>query len=235
MSSQTRLNVQGLSKAYRRKVVLKEVSLVAEASEAIAILGSNGAGKSTFMGCLTGQRVPDVGTIELCGHDIFDAPRAVAECMGFVPEHPFLYGELTVGEMLRFVAEAKGMERGTADSETARLLEMFTLTGAEEVLCRELSQGMGRKVAIIAGILHRPQLLVLDEVFNGLDRPSVEKLLTELEQRREDGSAVLVASHDLHLLADWCERGLLLSKEGHQDLQGDSWREWAANPTLQTA
>lgn len=226
------LVVDHLSKSYHRRPILKAVELQVHPGEAVAVIGPNGAGKSTFLGCLTGERLPDQGKIRLCGHDPFSDPARAAQCLGFVPEHPFLYGELTVAETLRFIAEVRGMERATAEGESARLLGLFGLAGAEGVLCRELSQGMGRKVAITAALLHRPRLMVLDEVFNGLDRPSTEKLLAELEERRTEGAAVLLSSHDLALLAEWCDRGLLLAPAGHAGLTGESWEAWKREPTL---
>lgn len=232
MKSTILLEVTGLSKSYRRKSVLKNLGFQMRSGQAVAILGANGAGKSTLLGCLTGERVPDAGSIRICGNDPFSDPAGVARCMGFVPEHPFLYGELTVGEMLRFVAEAREMDRKVAAEETVRLLELFTLAGAEGTLCRELSQGMGRKVAVISALLHRPYVMILDEVFNGLDRPSTEKLLGELAERRANGAVVLLSSHDLTLLADWCERGLLLAPEGPVQLDGEAWQKWRERPAL---
>jgi ABC-2 type transport system ATP-binding protein len=234
MSGEPILRVGSLAKAYRRRPVLRGVSLQVFRGEAVAIIGRNGAGKSTFLGCLSGDRVPDSGTVEVCGHDPFSDPLQVARCMGFVPEQPFLYGELTVGETLRFVAEVRDLEPAAAEVEASRLLERLGLVGAESLLCRELSQGMARKVAVTAALLHAPRLLVLDEVFNGLDRPSGEALLRELDDRRERGAAVLLASHDLSLLAAWCQRGLLLHPEGWVELEGEAWRQWRAAPTLAT-
>lgn len=226
------LRVRSLSKAYRRRQILHDVSFQVGPGEALAIVGPNGAGKSTLLGCLTGDRVPDSGDIAICGHDPFSAPAAAAHCMGFVPEHPFLYGELTVAEVLRFVAEVRGTDRTHAAAEAARLLALFGLVGAESILCRELSQGMGRKVAITAALLHRPRLLVLDEVFNGLDSPSTHGLLEELAARRAQGAAVLLSSHDLALLAAWCDRGLLLAPETLSLLDGAAWETWRKAPRL---
>jgi ABC-2 type transport system ATP-binding protein len=226
------LRIEGLYKSYRRRPVLQGVSLTVSPSDAVAVIGPNGAGKSTFLGCLSGERLPDSGSIRICGFDPFADSASVAECMGFVPEQPFLYGELTVLEILRFIAEVRHLDRDHSAAEAARLLELFGLLGAEGTLCRELSQGMNRKVAIIAALLHRPRLLVLDEVFNGLDNPSSEALLSELESRREEGSAVLLSSHDLALLADHCNRGLLLAPDGSLDLVGDHWRRWRESPGL---
>jgi ABC-2 type transport system ATP-binding protein len=226
------LEVRDLSKSYRRRSVLRELSMGVGAGEAVAIIGPNGAGKSTFLGCVTGERVPDAGTVRICGHDPFSDPRGVAECMGFVPEQPFLYGELTVGEILRFVAEVRRIDREVAAEETARLLARFGLEGAENAFCRELSQGMARKAAVIAALLHRPRLLVLDEAFNGLDLPSAERLVLELDERRRGGASVLLSSHDLELLAGWCDRGLLLAPSGWSVLDGEEWEDWKRAPAL---
>jgi ABC-2 type transport system ATP-binding protein len=227
------LVVTSLSKSYRRVKVLRDLNLSARAGEAVAVVGSNGAGKSTFLGCITGDRLPDAGEIRICGFDPFSDPAGAAGCMGFVPEQPFLYPELTVGEMLRFVAEARRLPMDGAEAETTRLLELLGLAGAEGALCRELSQGMGRKVAILAALLHRPKLLILDEAFNGLDRSSSDRLSAELQSRRGAGAAVVLSSHDLAFLAEWCDRGILLSPgEPPISLEGDLWSRWRAAPTL---
>lgn len=227
------LLVSALTKSYRRSTVLRDLAISASPGDAVAVVGSNGAGKSTLLGCVTGDRLPDAGSIAVCGIDPFSDPVGAARCMGFVPEQPYLYPELTVGEMLRFVAEARGLPEADAAGETSRLQALLGLAGAEGALCRELSQGMGRKVAIIAALLHRPRLLILDEAFNGLDHSSSERLSGELRERREGGAAVVLSSHDLDFLADWCNRGVLLSPgESSLELDGDLWERWRAAPTL---
>src|SRR5690606_3428089 len=95
-SSLPRLEVRGLTKSYRRRVVLRSLDMSVHAGDAVALIGRNGAGKSTLLGCITGDRLPDRGEIRVCGADPFSDPVAVAKCMGFVPEQPFLYGELTI-------------------------------------------------------------------------------------------------------------------------------------------
>jgi ABC-2 type transport system ATP-binding protein len=227
------LRVDGLRKGYRRGPVLRDVSFSLAAGEAVALLGSNGAGKSTLLGCLTGDRVPDAGSVTLCGAEPFSDLRGAAGCMGFVPEQPFLYGELTVGETLQFVAEARGMPRSGAADEAARLLALLGLAGAEGTLCRELSQGMGRKTALAAALLHAPRVILLDEALNGLDRTSAARLVGELEARRAAGACVLLSTHDLDFAAAWCGRGLLLAPGARwRMLDGEAWRAWGASPTL---
>lgn len=229
------LVVDGLRKAYRGRVVLRDVGFEVRAGQAVAVIGPNGSGKSTLLGCITANRLPDRGEIRICGANPFSDPRTAARCMGFIPEQPFLYGELTVGEMLGFVAAARGLPKGEVGAETARLLALLGLHGAEDVLCRELSQGMGRKVALICALLHAPRTIILDEALNGLDLPSVERLLEELNGRREGGAAVLISSHDLTFLADWCGQGLLLAPIGGWEwLEGEEWERWCAAPSLRS-
>lgn len=228
------LRVRGLGKAYRGRAVLRALSLDVQSGEAVAVVGPNGAGKSTLLGCITGDRTPDTGEVLVCGDDAFRDLAAAARCIGYVPERPYLYDELTVAELLRFVAEARGLPAGAADAETHRLLGLLSMRGAESVLCRELSQGMGRKTAIAAALLHRPPLIVLDEAFNGLDLTSVQRLRGELDARRDAGDAVLISSHDLGFLAEWCDRGLFLAPDAASVmLDGERWAAWKAEPSVQ--
>jgi len=227
------LSVRALRKQYRRRVVLGGVTFDVRPGEAVALAGPNGAGKSTLIGCITADRVPTAGEVRLCGADPFERPREAAACMGFVPEQPFLYPELSVAELLRFVAAARGLDADASAAEAARLLGMLGLAGAEQTLCRELSQGMGRKTAIAAALLHRPRMIVLDEALNGLDRTSAERLVAELDARRATGAAVLISSHDLDFLAGWCGRGILLPSVGTwRLLEGDDWEAWRRAPSL---
>lgn len=230
------LAIQALRKGYRGRPVLAGLSFTGFAGEAIGVIGANGAGKSTLLGCLTGDRLPDAGSIRLCGVDPFSDPRAAARCMGVVPEHPFLYGELSVAEMLAFVGEARALPAATASGETERLLALLGLAGAEHTLCRELSQGMARKVAVAAALLHRPRVIVLDEALNGLDRPSSARLVAELDERCAEGALVLLSSHDLDFVAAWCQRALLLLPGARwQALDGPAWLRWAQTPSLAAA
>lgn len=228
------LVVRGLGKGYRGRPVLRDVGFSVAPGEAVALLGSNGAGKSTLLGCLTGDRLPDRGEVRLCGADPFSDLRGAARCTGFVPERPFLYEELTVGELVELVAEARGLPLEEARAEAGRLLALLGLRGAEGVLSRELSQGMGRKTAILLALLHHPRVILLDEALNGLDAPSAARVVEELDRRREAGAAVLLSSHDLDFVAGWCGRGVLLAPGARwRLLEGPEWEAWRAAPTLE--
>jgi ABC-2 type transport system ATP-binding protein len=228
------LQVDRLRKRYRRAIVLDGVTFSVAAGEAVALVGSNGAGKSTLLGCITGDRLPDGGEIRIAGADPFAEPVNAAHAMGVVPEQPFLYPELTVGEILRFAAEARALERAAATAEIERLLALLGLADAENAPCRELSQGMARKTAIAMALLHRPPLLLLDEAMNGLDRTSADRLRSELDARRAAGTSVLISSHDLDFLAEWCDRGILLGRGGRwRLLDGEGWQQWRGAPGLE--
>lgn len=228
------LSVERLCKAYRRRAVLTQVSFSVAAGESVAVIGPNGAGKSTLLGCIAGDRLPDSGSIRVCGADPFSDLPAAARCMGVIPEQPFLYGELTVSELLGFVLEVRRSWGQDCREEADRLLSLLGLGGAEGSLCRELSQGSARKVALAAALVHRPRLIVLDEAFNGLDRPSATRLVEELRARLALGAAVLVSSHDLELLADLCHRGLLFARSGAvEELAGADWERWRNSPSLE--
>jgi ABC-2 type transport system ATP-binding protein len=227
------LAVLELRKKYRRGVVLNGVTFDVRPGEAVALVGSNGVGKSTLIGCVTADRLPDAGAVRICDADPFADTVGAAACLGYVPEQPFLYPELSVAELLRFVAAARGLNEAASAAETARLLALLGLAGAESTLCRELSQGMGRKTAIAAALLHQPRMIVLDEALNGLDRTSAERLIAELDARRAAGAAVLISSHDLDFLARWCTRAVHLPAPGTwRVLDGDDWAGWQRAPTL---
>jgi ABC-2 type transport system ATP-binding protein len=165
--------------------------------------------------------------------DPFSDLGGAARCIGVIAEQPFLYGELTVAEMLELVVEVRRPYLPEGAEEARRLLALLGLEGAEGALCRELSQGMGRKVALIAALLHRPRLIVLDEAFNGLDLTSADRLVEELNRRRREGAAVLISSHDLALLARLCDRGLLVRGGAEvAPLEGEDWERWRAAPSL---
>src|SRR5262249_50373833 len=117
--------VRGVRKKYRRGVVLDGVSFEVRPGEAVALAGPNGAGKSTLIGCVTADRLPDAGEVRILGADPFADAAAAAAALGFIPEQPFLYPELTVAELLRFVAAARGMDGAAAAAETERLLALL--------------------------------------------------------------------------------------------------------------
>ena len=120
------LEVENLKKTYPNGVeALKGISLSVAPGDFYALLGPNGAGKSTLIGCVTADRLPDAGAVRICGADPFADMAGAAACLGYVTEQPFLYPEVSVAELLRFVAAARGLDDGASRDEAARLLALL--------------------------------------------------------------------------------------------------------------
>ena len=157
-----------------------------DAGEFVGLVGPNGAGKSTTIQLLTVQLMPSTGSVNVCGVDATSDPNEVRKHIGYVPEFPTLYEYLTAEEMVSFVADI----RGGGDVDWA-----LELTGLGEDAGRPIqgySQGMRRKTAIACALVAKPKLIVLDESLNGLDPPSVERVLNALEMLRKEGSAIIL-------------------------------------------
>ena len=197
------LSVEKAVKRYGSVVALDGVDLEVGAGEFVALLGPNGAGKSTLMQLLTGLFVADAGTIRVAGLDMaHDAVRALAR-IGVVFQQPTLDLELTVRANLRFHADLHGLDRRTADARIGHELARFDLAGTARRKARELSGGNRRRVELARALLHRPEVLLMDEPTVGLDPGSRALLLRHvLELRQGQRVGVLWATH----LVDEAER-----------------------------
>ena len=205
------VKLSDLSKSFGSVQALKKLSLSIDAGEFVGLVGPNGAGKSTTIQLLTAQLMPSSGSL-MCVGSMHIRPKRVSKHIGYVPEFPTLYGYLTAEEMVSFVADI----RGGGDVDWA-----LELTGLGEDAGRPIqgySQGMRRKTAIACALVAKPKLIVLDESLNGLDPPSVERVLNALEMLRKEGSAIILSTHVLDTLERLATRIVLLS-EGQ--LQGD--------------
>lgn len=196
-----------LSKQFGRVHAVNDVSFSIEAGEFVGLVGPNGAGKSTTIKMLTGQLLPTSGTVQICGIDISAEPNKGRAELGYVPEFPELYTYLSAREMISFVAQI----RGRGDVEWA--LSLTGLGDDADRLIREYSQGMRRKTAIACAMVAKPKVLVLDEALNGLDPPSVDRVLRALNEVRSQGTAVVLSTHVLDTLEKIATRIIML-KDG---------------------
>jgi ABC-2 type transport system ATP-binding protein len=193
-------------------VAVDDLSLTVRPGEICGLLGPNGAGKTTTIMVVAGQTEPDRGESLICGHDIQIEALAAKAKLGFVPQEPFLYRYLTADEFLRFVADVHGVDAERRDRRITDELTRFNLLDVRSNLIGEYSTGMAKKVAVAAALLADPPVLVLDEVFAGLDPPAVTVLKKRLAEKRAAGAAVLLASHDLETVAEVCNRVAILAK-----------------------
>ena len=191
------IELRNLSKSFGAKTVLHNVSLTAETGYCVGVLGRNGAGKSTLFNLLTNVLLPNGGDIRLDGEVLGETfPVAVKRRMGALVNQAYLVEQLTPEEYLQFVARIYGLReaQGRIDSLLAHLLEDY-----ESVRYKQLgtfSTGMKQKVAIASCLLHRPELLILDEPFNGLDVFTADSVITLLNSYRPQ-ALTFVSSHNL--------------------------------------
>ena len=218
------LEASGLCKAYGKHVALRALEVKVGPGELVALVGENGAGKSTSLGILSGRIVPDRGHALLAGFDLFKAPLEARRRMAYVAQDLFSPPHLSIEELARFVCGVKGIT--PPPGELARLLALAGLAERGDRLIGELSHGMQRKAAWVVALLSRPALLLLDEGLAGLDATSCEALVGEIGRLMGQGLAVLWTEHELSLIAPLATRVLVL-RGGSQaeSLDGDALRE----------
>lgn len=207
------IEVSHLSKKYGTHPAIEDLSFTVGDGQIFGLLGPNGAGKSTIMNILTGYLAPTSGEVKVAGFSLPEQTQQAKACVGYLPEQPPLYPEMTVQEYLDFVAELKGVKHAQRKQQ---VLAAARRTGLEEVLprvIRSLSKGYRQRVGIAQALLGSPQLIILDEPTVGLDPAQVIEIRNLI---RELGKAhtVILSSHILSEVQAVCQQVLILSK-GH--------------------
>ena len=206
------IEVSHLSKKYGTHPAIEDLSFTVGDGQIFGLLGPNGAGKSTIMNILTGYLAPTSGEVKVAGFSLPEQARQAKACVGYLPEQPPLYPEMTVQEYLDFAAELKGIKKKADRKEQVR--KAARRTGLEEVLprlIRSLSKGYRQRVGIAQALLGAPQLIILDEPTVGLDPAQVieiRRLIQELGKTH----TVILSSHILSEVQAVCSRVLILSK-----------------------
>ena len=207
------IQAQGLRKTFGKVKAVQDISFSIDQGELVGLVGPNGAGKSTTIKMLTGQLFPTSGRVLICGVDMSEDPNLGRKNLGYVPEFPDLYPYLSAREMLTFVTQI----RGGGDIDWA--LDLTGLGDDADRFIREYSQGMRRKTAIACALVCKPKVLILDEALNGLDPPSVERVLLALDEVRAQGTSILLSTHVLATLERIASRIIML-KDGRVALDG---------------
>ena len=205
------IEVENLTKKYRDRVAIDALTFKVEEGEIVGFLGPNGAGKSTTMKILTGFMPATQGKARVAGFDIFENPLEAKRRIGYLPETPPLYPELTVREYLKFVCELKGVPRAKVKSEIERVAagtgiipELSRLTGV-------LSKGYRQRVGIAQAMLGDPALLILDEPTEGLD-PRQRKEVLELIKSLAGKHTVVLSTHILSEVKAICQKVLIIHR-----------------------
>ena len=209
MESDLKLVAQGLVRDYAGRRAVDGISLRLVQGEVLGLLGPNGAGKSTTLRMLAGTLAPSAGRVEIAGHDMARAPQQAKQHLGYLPERPPVYGELTVDEYLGFCARLHGIERARrrAAIEAAKADCGLVDTGAR--LIGNLSKGYQQRVGIAQAIVHRPDVLIFDEPTAGLD-PNQLRGIRELVGRLAASHTVIVSSHILSEIQAVASRAMIL-------------------------
>jgi ABC-2 type transport system ATP-binding protein len=205
------LQVNGVTKSFGDVRALNGVSFSVEHSEVLGLLGPNGSGKSTLMKIIVGILKPDAGNIQVLTTDVGADPIRVKKTVGYVPESPRLYEFLTGTEYLDFVADVHDLDADTKRQRISESLKALDLDGRENEMINGYSQGMKQKLAIIAGLLHRPQLLVLDEPLNSLDPRSARIVKELIHKLRDDGIPTIFSTHVLDIADAICDRVIIMA------------------------
>ncbi|HSP18521.1 MAG TPA: ABC transporter ATP-binding protein [Myxococcaceae bacterium] len=205
------IEVTGLGKRYRDRIAVDDLTFSVPEGEILGFLGPNGAGKSTTMKILTGYLPASSGTVKVAGFDVFEEPYEVKRRIGYLPETPPLYPEMTVRGYLRFVASIKGVRRGQMATELERVTHATGVAEVLERLIQNLSKGYRQRVGIAQALLGNPPVLILDEPTEGLDpsqRAEVRQLIKGLAGRH----TVILSTHILSEVTMTCERVLILNQ-----------------------
>ena len=207
------IEVSHLTKQYGNHLAVDDVSFAVADGQICGLLGPNGAGKSTIMNILTGYLSATSGQVTVAGHSLPEEADAAKACVGYLPEQPPLYPEMTVQEYLTFAAELKGVKKAERKEQVCRAARRTGLEAVLPRLIRSLSKGYKQRVGIAQALLGSPRLIILDEPTVGLDPAQVieiRKLIRELGRAH----TVILSSHILSEVQAVCQQILILSK-GH--------------------
>jgi ABC-2 type transport system ATP-binding protein len=217
------IEIENLVKKYGDNVAVDNLSLNIEKGRVYGFLGPNGAGKSTTMNIITGYIGATSGTVKIGGYDIFKEPEKAKKCVGYLPEMPPLYQDMTVREYLEFVAELKQIPKKDREKNIVDSLSMTKTTQVERRLIRNLSKGYKQRVGIAQALIGMPEVIILDEPTVGLDPKQIieiRQLIKELGKHH----TVILSSHILSEVSEVCDyiyiisRGTLVARGSEKEL-----------------
>lgn len=202
------LKIENLTKRYGEFKALDNVSLEAENGKILGILGRNGAGKTTTIKSIMGIVEPDCGSITYDGVDI----RKAKITIGYLPEERGLYVNSLVKDQLLYFAMLNGMDKKKAVEEMKKLLDEFKIPNYLNKKVKTLSKGNKQKIQLISAILHKPQIVILDEPFSGLDPVNIELFKNTVLNLKKQGTTILFSSHRMEDVEEMCDRIVMLNK-----------------------
>lgn len=205
------IEINNLVKKYGDHVAVDDLSLTVEPGKIYGFLGPNGAGKSTTMNIITGYLGATSGEVKINGHDIFKEPEEAKKCIGYLPEIPPLYVDMTVREYLDFVAELKKFEKSLRKRYVEEAMETTGITDVANRMIRNLSKGYRQRVGFAQAILGYPEIIILDEPTVGLDPKQIIEI-RELIKKLGEKHTVILSSHILTEISAVCDHVFIISK-----------------------
>ncbi|MBP1640117.1 MAG: ATP-binding cassette protein [Bacteroidetes bacterium] len=206
------IRIQNLNKFYGTKHVLKDISIDIEPGQVIGYIGPNGAGKSTTVKILAGLLADFTGDVFVKGIDIRKDPVAVKSLIGFVPELAELYDVLTPNEFLSLMGSLYNLPEGVVTERAGKMLDAFGLSGNMNQRMDTFSKGMKQKVLITSGLLHNPEIIILDEPLSGLDANSVIIVKELIDKLAKSGKTIFYSSHMMDVVEKVSNRIILIDK-----------------------
>ena len=204
------IEVNNLVKRYGNHTAVDHLSFKIEKGKIYGFLGPNGAGKSTTMNMITGYIASTEGTVTIDGHDILDEPEQAKKCIGYLPEMPPLYFDMTVLEYMNFVADLKKIPKDKKKSMIAEVMEMVKITDMKNRLIKNLSKGYRQRVGLAQAILGYPEVIILDEPTVGLDPKQIIEIRDLIKSLKEKHTVIL-SSHILSEVSAVCDYVLIIS------------------------
>ncbi|MBN2560652.1 MAG: ATP-binding cassette domain-containing protein [Phycisphaerae bacterium] len=210
------VEMEGVTKTFGRTVAVDDLLLAVPAGTVYGFIGPNGSGKTTTLRMIMRILHPDSGRIRVLGEDV-TVRGAASDRIGYLPEERGLYRKMLVNELLRFYAELKGMRNSRAEID--RWLQQLDLADCGKKKVETLSKGMSQKVQFIATVLHKPDLVILDEPFSGLDPVNQEVLKDAVLDMKRAGATVIFSTHDMEVAEKMCDFVFMIFK-GRKVLDG---------------
>ncbi|MCI8718031.1 MAG: ABC transporter ATP-binding protein [Lachnospiraceae bacterium] len=205
------IEVKNLVKKYGDHLAVNNLSFIIEPGKIYGFLGPNGAGKSTTMNIITGYLAATEGQVLINGHDIYEEPEAAKKCIGYLPELPPLYMDMTPREYLEFASDLKGIKKS---EERAKIDEVVRMTGIEEVfnrLIKNLSKGYKQRVGLAQAILGFPEIIILDEPTVGLDPKQIIEI-REVIKKLGKQHTVILSTHIMQEVSAVCDEVMIIAK-----------------------
>lgn len=228
------VRVQGLWKRFGDQVAVAGIDLALPAGKFVGLVGPNGAGKTTTLSMVTGLLRPDMGKIEVAGHDVWTDPVEVKSRIGVLPEGLRLFERLSGRELLAYNGRLRGLPGDEVDKRATQLLDVLDLAGSQHKLVVDYSTGMRKKIGLAAALLHNPEVLFLDEPFEGVDPVSAQTIRGVLERYTRSGATVVFSSHVMELVESLCDWVAVMAA-GRIKAQGTLAEVRGDAPSLQSA